>query len=156
MHQIIFQKWPFWQDFHCVCLDSEMLISKSPCVKIARHRNGDYFSKKQLTHCFLQVLPSREEWITGIHLPVLTPRDLKYHSYLWNHWCCSCPGHWLTHKWAVGSGHHTVLLAVLKVCGGLSGFEEKQLCEKRRKPHGEFDGAGGAKWVCAPSTQGMP
>lgn len=33
------------------------------------------------------------------------------------------------------SGHHTVLLAGLKVCGSLSGFEEEQLCEKRWKHH---------------------
>lgn len=112
-----------------------MLISKSSCIKIVRHGGDGYFSKKQLTHqdCFLQVLPGREERITGIQLPVLAPQDLKHHPYLWNHWCCSCPGHWLTHRWAVGSGRHTVLLAALKVCGGLSGFEEKQLCEKRLK-----------------------
>lgn len=135
MDQIIFQKWPFWQNFDCVCLDSETLISKSSCIKIVRHGGDNYFSKKQLTHqdCFLQVLPSREEWITGIQLPVLAPQDLKHHPYLWNHWCCSCPGHKPTHRWAVGSGHHTVLLAGPKVCGSLSGFEEKQLCEKRWK-----------------------
>lgn len=67
--------------------------------------------------------------MTGIQMPVLAWQDLKHHPYLWNHWCCIYPGRWPIHRWAVGSGHHTVLLAGLKVCGSLSGFEEKQLCE---------------------------
>lgn len=137
MYKIIFQKWPFWQDFDCVCLDSEMLISINSCIKIIKAWMWWLFLQKQLTHqdCFLQVLPSKDDQITEIQLPVLAPQDLKHQPYLWNHWCCSCPGRWLTHRWAVGSGHHKVLLAGPKVCGRLSGFEEKQLCEKRWKQH---------------------
>lgn len=96
-----------------------------------------FFSRKQVTQqdCLLQVLPSRQEQIKGIQWPVLAPEDLKHRPYLWSRWCCSRPGHWLTHRQAAGSGHHTVLLAGLKVCGSLSGFEEEQLCEKRWKHH---------------------
>lgn len=96
--------------------------------------------------------------MTGIQLPILASEGSIQHPYLWNHWCCSCLGHRLTHRWAVGSGHHTVLLADLKACGGLSSFEEKVLHERRWKGHmvNSLSLAKEEPGGSTPSTQDVP
>lgn len=88
--------------------------------------------------------------MTGIQLPILASEDPKEHPYLWNHWCCNCLGHRLTHRWAVGSGHHRVLLAALRACGGLSGFEEKKLVR------GDGNGAWWIHWPRCGRRQAAP
>lgn len=110
---------------------------QNPCIKIVRHGGEGYFSKKATNTSGLSSPSTTRKGrvMTGTQLPTSASEDPKQHPYLWNHWCCNCPGHRLTHRWAVGSGHHIVLLAALKACGGLSGFEEKVLCETRWKWH---------------------